>query len=406
MNECNLHNPLFTSGLIADYFVSLYGNKWIYNDDKLYFFNGVYWQLDDKKLSELSKFVDKTFYQDLINYANSRLSYFNSLLSGNDVEAVKVTISKITELLKNINRLRKVGNRNDVISDIIKFVSNNRIEFDSNPYLIAFENAIFDLKLNKFVEPLPSHHITLTTGYNYDFNYNSNFESELDEILDTIFPNADVKNYYLTILSTGLCGLQLENCFIATGTGGNGKLFINSLMMKTSGAYAYKLPSQVLLAPIKSGANPEVANMNKTRFILTQELNSNEKICCSTLKEIAGDKTLNVRDLYSSKCSIELTGTTFLECNSIPAVDEVNDAVFRRIRTIPFTSRYVSEEVFNTLEDKTNIFLANALYKTDEFQNTYKQALFNILIKHFQKFQKNNYTLFDSKNNNNNKEQI
>ena len=127
----------------------------------------------------------------------------------------------------------------------------------------------------------------------------------------------------------------MKNCFIATGTGGNGKSLINSLMMKTVGAYGYKIPSSVLLHSIKSGPNPEVAQMNNIRFVLTQEPNNNKKICCATLKEITGDKTLNVRDLYSSKCSINLKGTTVLEANEIPFVDEVNDAVSRRIRTIP-----------------------------------------------------------------------
>ena len=215
----------------------------------------------------------------------------------------------------------------------------------------------------------------------------------MNEILDTIFPITAIKDYYLSCLSTGLCGLQQEYCFIATGTGGNGKSLINSLMMKTLGAYGYKLPSHILLAPIKSGANPEVANMHNKRFVLTQEPNTNKKVCCSTLKEVTGDKTLNVRDLYSSKCSISLVESFFVECNGLLAVDEVNDAVFRRIRIIPFSSRYVTQEVYDTLEDKTNVFVANSYYKTDEFQNEYKQALFTILIKKFVNFKNNNYSL-------------
>ena len=149
----------------------------------------------------------------------------------------------------------------------------------------------------------------------------------------------------------------------------------------------------ILLAPIKSGANPEVANIHNKRFVLTQEPNTNKKVCCSTLKEVTGDKTLNVRDLYSSKCSISLVESFFVECNGLLAVDEVNDAVFRRIRIIPFSSRYVTQEVYDTLEDKTNVFVANSYYKTDEFQNEYKQALFTILIKKFVNFKNKYYSL-------------
>jgi hypothetical protein len=49
--------------------------------------------------------------------------------------------------------------------------------------------------------------------------------------------------------------------------------------------YGYKLPSNVLLQEIKSGANPEIANLHLKRFVLCQEPQTSKRICCSTLKE-------------------------------------------------------------------------------------------------------------------------
>ena len=392
--EVNLYSPLFTSGLIADYFKLLYGDKFIRVEEKVYLFNGVYWETIDKKYTELINFIDKVFIKNLLEYATEQMTKFTAQLNGSEQDDItKTTITKITALFKNINSLRNSSVRKPIIEDITAFITNNNIEFDSNPYLFAFTNCVFDLKINKFVNPEPTFYITKTTGYSYDNNYSQNNLTKLNELIDTIFPDQEVKEYYLGILATGLCGLQIENCFIATGTGGNGKSLINSLMMKTCGQYAYKLPSDVLLSAIKTGPNPEVANMNNIRFVLTQEPNNKKKICCSTLKEITGDKTLNVRELYSSKCSIKLTNTTLIEANEIPAVDEVNDAVSRRIRTIPFLSRYVEQSVYDSLEDKTNVFVADSYYKTDEFQNKYKQALFDLLIIRFKLFVDNKHSL-------------
>ena len=393
-HEVNLYTPLFTSGLIADYFKMLYGDKFIRVDEKVYMFNGVYWETLDKKSTELTNFIDKVFVKNLLEYANEQMTKFTSQLNGTDNDdIIKSTLMKITRLLQNINSMRKVGDRKPIIEDITSFITNNNIEFDANPYFFAFKNCVFDLKLNQFVDPDPTFYITKTAGYSYDHNYSQQKTETLDALINTIFPEQEVKDYYLSILATGLCGLQIENCFIATGTGGNGKSLINSLMMKTAGQYAYKLPSDVLLSAIKTGPNPEVANMHNARFILTQEPNNKKKICCSTLKEITGDKTLNVRELYSSKCSIKLTNTTLIEANEIPAVDEVNDAVFRRLRTIPFLSRYVEQSVYDSLEDKSNVFIADGYYKTDEFQDEYKQALYNLLIKRFETFVKNKHAL-------------
>ena len=65
------------------------------------------------------------------------------------------------------------------------------------------------------------------------------------------------------------------------------------------------------------------------------------------------------------------------------------------MKTIPFNSRYVSKEIYDELDDdnKEGIFIGNPYYKTDEFQDKYKQALFNLLIIKFKMFRENNYIL-------------
>jgi hypothetical protein len=41
------------------------------------------------------------------------------------------------------------------------------------------------------------------------------------------------------MLSTGLYGQQIENFFVATGIGGNGKSLLNSQMMETVENYGF-----------------------------------------------------------------------------------------------------------------------------------------------------------------------
>jgi len=134
--EVNLYSPLFTSGLIADYFKLLYNDKFLAVDDKVYMFNGVYWETLDKKNTELTNFIDKIFIKNLLEYASEQLSKFTSQLTGDkDLDIIiEATIKKITELLYNINKLRSVSSRKPIIEDIISFITNNNIEFNANPY--------------------------------------------------------------------------------------------------------------------------------------------------------------------------------------------------------------------------------------------------------------------------------
>ena len=222
----------------------------------------------------------------------------------------------------------------------------------------------------------------MTADYDFDIHYPKNYVSELDDIINTIFPNPDIKKYYLTALSTGMYGEHVEKLFVANGSGGNGKGLINSLMMEGVGSYGYRLPSTILLQPIKEGANPAVANMHKKRFVLSQEPDGKSRICSSTMKEMTGDSSINCRTLYSSETNTKLNLSFFLECNDLPKMDEVNDGILRRTEVIPFVSRFVDESTFNNFSENERkerfIYKGNTYYKTDEFKLKYKQALMMI----------------------------
>jgi putative DNA primase/helicase len=193
----------------------------------------------------------------------------------------------------------------------------------------------------------------------------------------------------MTVLATGLFGEQIEKFFVATGTGGNGKSLLNSQMMETVGDYGYKLGANVLLDEIKEGANPAIANLNRKRFVLCQEPNGKKRICTATVKEITGDKQINARQLYSGECKTNLTLTLVMECNELPQLDEVGGGVQRRLEAILFDSRFVDKDTYDSLKDKSLLGIANTLYKTAEFQAQHRQALFMILLTHWEKFQKN-----------------
>ena len=107
-----------------------------------------------------------------------------------------------------------------------------------------------------------------------------------------MFYQPELKKLYLTILSTGLDGIALEKFILANGSGGNGKGVINELVQEMLGNYAYVLPVNILLDPLKTGSNPELANMNNKRLVIAREPDRNLKFNCATIKEITGGSEL------------------------------------------------------------------------------------------------------------------
>jgi phage/plasmid-associated DNA primase len=304
------------------------------------------------------------------------------------------------EFLQKVNsNLRSVKKRADIVKDIINKITNSYIEFDNDPFLFAFNNKIYDLRLGQFVPPSYDQYVSITTGFDFDVTYSKKSVEELSSIIDTIFPKESIKNYYLTALSTGLYGQLIEYLFVANGSGGNGKGLINALMMSAVGNYGYRIPSSVLLRPIAEGGNPAIANMHRKRFCISQEPDENQRICTSTMKEFTGESEINCRPLYVNDCKTILHHTLFLECNELPKMDAVNDAVIRRTRVIPFKSKFVDKSLYDSFSEteikEKNIFKGDPFYKTDEFKQKYKQALLLILFEKFNTFKNNKFEFVD-----------
>jgi len=404
----DLYTPTYSTGLIADYFRIMYSNKFMVNNGKLYVYNGVYWREEiDKQNSTIHNFIDTTFYKHMVGYISEYISKKSAEIGAvpndaNPANKIKLgmlqkQLDKLNEFLSHIQTLRTHKNRVSLISDVLNKITCDHIKLNVNPYLLAFTNKIYDLQTGVFVKPKYTQYISMTTGWDWCDYYQKSEVDELDRIIDTIFPIKDVKEYYLTALSTGLFGQQIEKIFIANGVGGNGKSLINSLMLLACGDYGYKLPSNVLLNEIKSGANPEVATMNMKRFVLTQEPDGKKRICSATLKEITGDPTLNCRILYSNDTKTTLVLSLFLECNNLPKLDEVGVGVERRGDIIPFIGRFVDKNKYDQFTEQErkdmNIALGNPHYKTEEFKQRYKQALITLLLGRFKTFAANGFNM-------------
>lgn len=374
-----------TDTSLAEIFIALYGDKFIFTDKKLYYYNGVFWELNESKnilRNQISKYLTREY--------NKKVSEAYKIMSEIDLqdEGLCLKYKKKVALYQDIsNIVQNVSKTNNITSKVLDLIE-SKVEFDENPYLFAFNNVVWDLKEGKIIPPSPEQMISLTTGYDYEMNM-INLEDKkqkLMDILSEIFPDESVRNYDLIVRSSGLVGVQVQNLIVSNGVGGNGKTILNELMIKSVGNYGYSLSSTCLTQEIKTGANPELSNLHNKRYVLSSEPPSKKAICCDTMKQITGNTILPVRNLYESKCETKLKGTFDLDCNGLPKFDVVDDAVNRRIRAIPFESRFVDSSQYEVLKDRPNVFPMNAYYKTEDFKIEYRQVLFHTLMDYLPKF--------------------
>lgn len=431
-----------TDGMYADYFKLLYCDKFLVKNGFSFHYNGVYWEKDEtKKHIKINNFVDNQFKtyivkrtfkvkskvdKDMNDYSQKKfLDKDNKVMSpklpffedkykmpcpplpenfkGDLVLFyLGAIVKRLMSYLNQVDKyLRNVGSRDCLVKDICRVCNSEWILLDRNEYLVGFLNKIYDLRLGCWIKPHYTQYVSLTTGWKWVSGYSKKYKEDLMRVMEQIHPNKNIRDHYLTVLSTGIFGRVVQHFFVAKGVGGNGKSVINSLMMRTVGSgagnYGYKMPSTAVGQVIKEGANPAIANLNNKRFTLVQEPDKKHKIACATVKEITGDKELNCRTLYSTDTYVRLTGTLVMECNDLPQLDESGDAIGRRVDVSPFDSKFLTQarwDVRTEEELKDNsIHKANPFYTGDQFQDLYKQALMELLFEYFKKYQENNYIM-------------
>ena len=296
--------------------------------------------------------------------------------------------SSLAAKLKNCAKINTITER---LKSLLSVVDFQEIQFDKNPYLLPFNNTCYDLKTHNWVGTRRENYILETTGYNWVMPTEAQIK-KISKLIDEIFPDPEIKQEYTHYLATGLYGIPIEKFIFASGGGGNGKGVINELQLEVLGNFGYSANNAVLLNPLKDGGNPAIANMSGKRFINYREPDEKKSLNLSAIKELTGGKGICARKLYSNEDTVELVGTHVLELNKkCPMIGDLGDSIMRRLRDIPFVSTYTTDvELLKRKKELNNIFKANPYYKTIEFQNDFKYALFIYLIRYCKKWEQTN----------------
>jgi phage/plasmid-associated DNA primase len=178
-----------------------------------------------------------------------------------------------------------------------------------------------------------------------------------------------------------MIGLLYEVFVLANGSGGNGKGLLNSLLKMMMGVmYFYTASVTTYTEKLKEGANPAIANMHKKRCCITSEPKDTEKLNLGVIKGLTGDAEINARGLYSSNTAVRLMALHILECNKKPSFDgRIDDSIIRRFINLVFRSVFTMDDSKLHLP---NHHKANPFYKTPEWQNQNKCALFDFLCQY------------------------
>lgn len=209
-------------------------------------------------------------------------------------------------------------------------------ELDADPYLLNVANGTLDLRTRRLRPHDPNDRITKVTRGAYrpgEVGSGTRWQRFLEEVL----PDQEVRQFLQRLIGVSLLGKVVEHVLPAlTGTGANGKGVFYMALLHALGDYA--APAEPELFVARDGAHPAgQMDLRGRRLVVVSESDRNRKLAEATMKRLTGGDVIKARYMRQNFVEFTPSHLAVLVTNHLPKVSGDDNAVWRRMRVIPFT---------------------------------------------------------------------
>ena len=380
VEDAEVANFMFESGLLDDYL-------WHESESMWYQWNGVNWLKQPTKQIMMNVITNKV-YPPLEGMVMRHREERKRNSQDGDKEGRLPCEGKDGSRYK---RLLGSNSCRDIITATIALLLHKRpsrlIKWNAAPFKLAFENGVLDLKSGIFSTVGDREdYITMNAGWPLLLKNGEHIDAllsigsvevkEVDDIYSQIAPDAEVRETLWQILGSCLVGAILENVFILSGEGRNGKSLTTDMLKQVLGELAYKGDTATIQHDLNSATNQAVVNMKYRRMSLFAEPKENQRVRTSVIKDLTGSSEVHARGLYQTETKVQLCHKILIECNNNIQYDTVDTAIEKRTVVIPFPSLFLTQQQIDGMPTGTrNLYLVNPAYKTQEWQQTHRAAM-------------------------------
>lgn len=342
---CGSHND------IAKVLYAEYGNEFVCAS---VVGRGVWFQFKNHRWEEVEEgiFLREKISDEIVErYVEIGNEFYAKQHSSEDKAEFSMYEARFKLTQKIIKNLKTAPYKNNVMKECMEVFYDKRFrkKLDTNPYLIAFRNGVYDLKTHVFRSGRPEDFISKGMPIDYiEYKDDDDEVLAVHDYLEKVFPDTSVRQYFMDQSSDVFVGGNHQKVVLFwTGEGDNAKSVTQSLFEKMLGELAIKFNTTLITAK-KTGngaANPELARAgNGVRWAVLEEPDGDEQINIGMLKSLSGNDSYWARDLFETgKQTREMTPMFKLIfiCNKLPKMRYSDKATWNRIRVIPFESTFV-----------------------------------------------------------------
>jgi|GEM_PF-6013026 len=242
-------------------------------------------------------------------------------------------------------------------------------DFDKDPYALNFRNGTLDLRNGTLRPHRREELISKMIPYDYDAAAECpTFHRFLNRImghaeggdLAANLAAARITAYLRCLLGSGATGKAEKIIAMFYGkTGNNGKSTLMGIIRDALGGdeYAGQLQIESLMETpgaygMSNTINSDLAGLQGCRFVTASEPKKGARFDVGRLKHIVGLEQIKARFLGKDPFTFEPSHKLFVDANDLPIIHDPNDAVWNRIKLVPFTVEIPRHEIDTTLPEK------------------------------------------------------
>jgi putative DNA primase/helicase len=225
-------------------------------------------------------------------------------------------------------------------------------KLNPDPWLFNCSNGTLDLRTMALRRHNPADLITNVANAAYTGDVAG---AQWAAFLKTVLPDRDVRDYLQRLVGLSLLGEvngDKQIAPIATGKGGNGKSTFIEAVSFSMGDYAAPAEPTLLMAKRNDAHPTGIADLRGRRFVSVIETEQNRRFDIALLKWLTGGDMLKARLMRENFSSFEPSHLLLIATNHLPYIDDDTEAVWRRIRVIPFDVEIPKDDRDSGLKDK------------------------------------------------------
>ena len=222
-------------------------------------------------------------------------------------------------------------------------------DFDTDDWLLNVENGTVDLKTGELRPHDRADLITKLAPVTYDAEAVAHLWAA---VLEKVLPDADDRELFRRIVGYCLTGVTYEQIvLIFYGLGANGKTTVMETVRCLMGDYAQQTPAETFTEHRDSIPN-DVARLRGVRLALAAELGEGRRLNEALIKRMTGGEKIVARFMRAEWFEFAPKFTPILVTNHCPEIRGTDEAIWRRIRLVPFSVTIPLQERDPTLPAK------------------------------------------------------